>query len=90
MSVQTVEKTIVVPVLTRQYSVVNAPSTPPKGKQRQIVLNILLRENKPMGIAEVAKIWDSEFRNINVPVDGILNSVRYHLHHLTLLGITKY
>lgn len=86
----TVETTKIVPVLNRTYSIVSVPTTTPKGKQRQIVLNILVREGRPMTISEVTKIWETEFIHINTPVDGVTNSVRYHLHHLTLLGVTKY
>lgn len=93
MNTTTVEPTtttLVVPVLSRLYSIVSLPKTTPKGKQRQIVLNILQREGRPMSISEISEIWEKEFISINRPVDTVMNSVRYHLHHTTLLGQTKY
>lgn len=89
-TVETTSKPAVVPVLNRSYSLIAAPTTAPKGKQRQIVLTILSANPSPMTIAEVAAIWTSSYLHINSPVDGVLNSVRYHLHHLTLDGVTSY
>lgn len=82
-------KVAVVPVMSRNYIITSVPATAPKGKQRQIVLTILSRENRPMSVTEVAAIWTAEFAHINQPVDGVLNSVRYHLHHLTKDGVTS-
>jgi hypothetical protein len=85
-----VVKNVVKPVSERMYSIVKLPVSFPKGKQRQIVLNILERENRSMKISEISEIWEKEFRSVNIPVDGITNSVRYHVHHLVLLGVCKF
>lgn len=83
-----VEVKTVAPVMSRVYTLVAAPTTAPKGKQRQIVLSIIARG--PATIAQVAAIWEAEFISVNRPIDGVLSSVRYHLHHTTLLGQTSY
>lgn len=86
-AVSTEVKTSKTAVLERRYVLKNEPSLPPKGKQRQIVLQIL-RENKdkPMTIDEIYPI--AEKLGL-VAVDGVKNSVRYHLHHLELARLVE-
>lgn len=86
----TVETRTLVPVAQRSYTLIAPPTTLPKGKQRQIVLSVLSSAPGPWTIASVASVWESSYRHVNVPVDGILNSVRYHLHHLHLLSMVTY
>lgn len=74
------------PVNERLYSLVAAPSLPPKGKQRQIVLSILQNTKTPLTVDEVTKAATAAGLQA---VGGIGPSCRYHLHHLVLLGIAK-
>lgn len=56
-----------------------------KGKQKQIVYNILLTQAEPMSISQVAAI--AEEKGLKA-IGGVEPSVRYHLHHLTKEGLT--
>lgn len=71
------------PVNERKYKLVAAPSVPPKGRQRQIVLEILREANRPMTIDEVTKLATEKGL---YAVGGVGPSCRYHLHHLNILG----
>lgn len=51
-----------------------------KGKQRQIVYNILMLATKPLTISDVAATAEEQGLKA---VGGVEPSVRYHLHHLT-------
>jgi hypothetical protein len=83
--VEVVEKKT--PVNERKYELAkpNAPQAF-KGKQRQIVFDLLLASKAPRTIAEIAK--DAAAKGLTA-VGGIEPSVRYHLHHMTLDGVTK-
>jgi hypothetical protein len=57
-----------------------------RGKQRQIVYNVLLELGEASTIAQVAEVADKlELK----AVGGTEPSVRYHLHHMTKDGITE-
>jgi hypothetical protein len=79
-------KPVITPVLERQYSLLTPPTSIPKGRQRQIVLAILLDAKKPMTPVEIAPL--AEEMGLRA-VGGILPSVRYHLHHMVKLGIAQ-
>lgn len=81
------EKIVKTAVMERKYKLVAEPSLPPKGKQRQIVLQIL-REAKgePLSIAEVAKRATAMGLSA---VGGVTPSCRYHLHHLGLMNLVE-
>lgn len=74
-------------VLSRRYTVATLPTTQPKGKQRQIVLAILASADGPLTPEQVATKADALGLTA---VGGVLPSVRYHLHHLCLLGHASY
>jgi hypothetical protein len=76
------------PVEERQYRLVTTEGEPMKfrGKQRQIVYNVLLELGEASTIAQVAEVADKlELK----AVGGTEPSVRYHLHHMTKDGITE-
>lgn len=73
----------VTPVNARRYTLAASAPLTAKGKQRQIVLDILRAAEKPMTPEEIAPIATSKGLTA---VGGVLPSVRYHLHHLVLLG----
>jgi hypothetical protein len=75
------------PVNARKYSLSQNPSIPPKGKQRLIVLSILNNAKSPMTPEEISPL--AEKMGLTA-TGGVLPSVRYHLHHLVLLGIAKF
>lgn len=77
----------VVPVNDRRYVLVSNPSTPVKGKQRQIVLSVLNEQKRPMTVEEMTPLCEEKGLTA---VGGVGPSVRYHLHHLTLLGHTTW
>jgi len=79
-------KTKATPVEERKYSLINEPSLPPKGKQRQIVLSILKASNEPLTVAQVTA--EATKQGLSA-VGGVGPSCRYHLHHLVLLKIAK-
>lgn len=79
-------KTKATPVEERLYKMINEPSLPPKGKQRQIVLAILKASKEPLTVAQVT----AEAVKLNLSaVGGVGPSCRYHLHHLVLLKIAE-
>jgi hypothetical protein len=41
-------------------------------------------------IDQITEVWETSYRHINQPIDGVRNSVRYHLHHLNLLQVVTY
>lgn len=77
----------IVPVLTRSYSLTTSvlPVSSYKGKQRQIVVQTLLDSKIPMTPEQM--VGPCTEKGLTA-VGGILPSIRYHLHHLTLLGHT--
>jgi hypothetical protein len=83
----TSEKPKNTPVMERQYQIVAAPSITPKGKQRQIVIAALqVDPQRGFTVKEVAEFATKAGLSA---VGGIEPSCRYHLHHLTKLGIAK-
>jgi hypothetical protein len=77
----------VTPVLSRSYSRTATLAATYKGKQRQIVAAILRSATEPLTPEQVAKL--AEEAGLTA-VGGVLPSVRYHLHHLCLLGEASY
>jgi len=80
------------PVEDRIYAIVTEPQTPFKGKQRQIVfgtLKDLTSGDEAMAGATIAQVTAVAKKVGLVAKGGVEPSVRYHLHHLTLLGFTK-
>lgn len=73
----------VTPVLARTYSATATLAPSYKGKQRQIVATILRSSKVALSPEQVAK--QAEAAGLTA-VGGVLPSVRYHLHHLVLLG----
>jgi hypothetical protein len=57
-----------------------------RGKQRQIVLDVLRNSPDAMTIAQVAKLAAKAGLNA---VGGVEPSVKYHLHHLTKDGFVE-
>lgn len=74
------------PVNDRLYTLKAAPSIPPKGKQRQIVLKVLADSEEPMTVGQVAKLATELGLTA---VGGVEPSCRYHLHHLVKLGFAE-
>jgi hypothetical protein len=74
------------PVEERKYALVESTAKSFKGKQRQIVFDILLANQKEMTIDEIAAI--AEEKGLRA-IGGVVPSCRYHLHHLTKDGVTK-
>jgi hypothetical protein len=74
--------TKVTPVELRRYTLVGSPQ-PAKGLQRQIVINLLAAATSPVTIADLAPLASAAGLRA---VGGVAPSVRYHLHHLCLLG----
>ena len=70
----------------RKYVFLAAPKESPKGKQRQIVLRILLEAKEPMTAHEAAKLAGPLGLTAAAGVEA---SVGWHLHQMTLLGIAK-
>ena len=70
----------------RKYVLIAAPAITPKGKQRQIVLDILKEAKAPMSAAEVAKLAGPMGLRAAAGVEA---SCGWHLHQLTLLGIAR-
>ena len=75
------------PVNERKYKLVSTPSIPPKGKQRQIVLNALSTD-KDRGFT-VEEVADFATKAGLQAVGGVIPSCRYHLHHLVKLGFVE-
>jgi hypothetical protein len=73
----------VTPVNARRYTLAASAPLVAKGKQRQIVLNLLRAATNPMTPEELAPLADAAGL---YAVGGTLPSVRYHLHHLVLSG----
>jgi hypothetical protein len=76
------------PVEERQYRLVTPTDEPLKfrGKQRQVVYDVLRAHEGAMTIAQVAELADKlELK----AVGGTEPSVRYHLHHMTKDGLTE-
>ena len=76
----------VTPVNDRLYRFKAAPSVPPRGRQRQIVLDILQKAKEPIKLSEVTKLATEAGLQA---VGGVGPSCRYHLHHMCLLGIAE-
>lgn len=75
------------PVEERRYKLTEAGKPMSfKGKQRQIVFDILLASKNPLKITEVAKL--AEEKGLRA-IGGVEPSCRYHLHHLTKDGVTS-
>lgn len=75
-----------VPVANRSYKLISEPAATPKGKQRQIVLNILRAAKEPMNVEQIAKLAKEQGLTA---VGGVLPSCRYHLHQMKLLGLVE-
>jgi len=73
----------ITPVNARSYSASAQLQATYKGKQRQIVANILRASKEPLTPEQIAPLAESMGLTA---VGGVLPSVRYHLHHLVLLG----
>jgi hypothetical protein len=73
----------VTPVLARSYAATATLAATYKGKQRQIVASILRAAEQPLTPEQIAPM--AEAAGLTA-VGGVLDSVRYHLHHLVLLG----
>jgi hypothetical protein len=75
------------PVEERKYKLAEAGKPMAfKGKQRQIVFDVLLASKNPLTISEVAKA--AEEKGLRA-IGGVEPSCRYHLHHLTKDGVTS-
>lgn len=76
------------PVDERRYDLLDRKSEPAKfrGKQRQIVYNILRESTEPMTIAQVVPLATKAGLTAT---GGVAPSVKYHLHHLTKDLVTK-
>ena len=79
-------KATVTPVMNRKYTRTDMPVEVFRGKQRQIVATILNAAKEPMSVEEVSKLAAEAGL---VAIGGVIPSVRYHLHHLGLLGYVK-
>lgn len=79
-------KATVTSVNDRKYKLTESCPSSFKGAQRQIVRNILANSKEPMTPAEVAPLADQAGLKSITPT---LASVRYHLHHLQLLGFAE-
>jgi repressor of nif and glnA expression len=77
----------VVPVLDRKYELVGVVSMG-KSKQRNIVVSILESEKKPMTVEEIT-VFAKE-RGLKTVGDRVLESVRFHLHQLSLEKLVKW
>lgn len=73
------------PVEERKYQVVEKVARSFKGKQRQLVYDVLNGSEIPMNIEEVAALLASTL----VAKGGVEPSVRYHLHHLQLMKLVE-
>jgi hypothetical protein len=74
------------PVADRMYILIKPPSPPPKGRQRQIVVDILKAATEPLTAKQVAaKAGPMGLQ----AVAGVEPSSRWHLHQLVLLGIAQ-
>ena len=73
------------PLGNRVFTLVAQPSLPPKGKQRQICLRILVEAGEAGTTIQAAAKKAKEYELSTV--DTIENSVKYHFHHLVLLGL---
>lgn len=73
----------VTPVLARTYAATPALAPTYKGRQRQIVADILRSSKVALTPEQIAPLAAAKGLTA---VGGVLPSVRYHLHHLTLLG----
>lgn len=71
-----------VPVTEKSFAWVDGPTTW-KGKQRQIVVDILRAAQSPM---EYQDIVDAAAAKGLQATGGVPDSVKYHLHQLVLLG----
>jgi hypothetical protein len=72
----------VVPVLNRTYKITSTCPSSFKGKQRQIVRDVIATDKeKYWTIQEVSDLARSKGLSA---VGGVLESVRYHLHNLKL------
>lgn len=76
------------PVDERKYELLTKDGEPEKfrGKQRQIVYNILREAKEPMSIKQIAPLATKAGLTAT---GGVEPSVRYHLHHMTTDAITK-
>lgn len=79
-------KAAITAVNDRKYKLSASCPSSFKGAQRQIVRNILANSKEPMTPAEVAPLADAAGLKSITPT---LASVRYHLHHLQLLGFAE-
>jgi hypothetical protein len=70
----------------RKYKLLTAPTLTPKGKQRQIVLEILKTAENPMTAAEVAKL--AKPMGLSAAA-GVEASVAWHLHQMAILKIAE-
>jgi len=78
----------VTPVEERLYELVIKDGEPKKfrGKQRQIVYDVLRASAVPLTIAQIAKVAT---KMELTAVGGVEPSVRYHLHQMTTDGDTR-
>ena len=75
------------PPAERRYQLVAAPAIPPRGKQRQIVINALAQDkDRAFTIDEVTDFATKAGLTANA---GVKASCMWHLHHLNKLGIAK-
>lgn len=72
-----------IPVELRKYSLTTTCPLSFKGKQRQIVVDVLRATKQPMTYKEVAVL--AAERGLHA-VGGVPESCRYHLHNLRLAG----
>lgn len=83
VSGELVTKTVArIPVSEKSFSWVDGP-TGWKGKQRQIVVDILRAAEKPMAYQDIVDL--AEEKGLQA-TGGVPDSVKYHLHQLVLLG----
>ena len=71
----------------RRYQLIAAPAIPPRGKQRQIVINALAQDkDRAFTIDEVTEFATKAGLTANA---GVKASCMWHLHHLNKLGVAK-
>lgn len=80
---ETTEKVIKIAPAERKYKLIAAPTTAPRGKQRQIVLKALTEGKEPMSAKDIEPIAKAAGLTANA---GVLASVAWHLHQMKLAG----
>jgi hypothetical protein len=75
-----------IPVSERLYRLISAPSTPPAGKQRRIILEVLSAAKESLGVDQISAI--AEAKGLEA-VGGVTPSCRYHLNLMVKENIVE-